>query len=559
MKKIRFLFLCVLLGGAISLFAQSPVNNEKNPVPSAVTIDSSNLPLVLMKLPFLWPTWDPIPDTPKVTVDMGVIDNGYNAINHVADPKNVYLGKIGIEKRGSISQAFWYSQKSYGFETRDTLGNNLDAVLLNMPKEHDWVLYAPFDDHTLMRNVVTYELAREMGYYAPRTKFCEVQFYDWAWTPDYRGLYVMMEKIKRDKNRVNISKLDANDNSGDSLTGGYIFAVDKNIWASDSGWVSKKDTGVFFTYKYPKGDVITPQQKSYIQSYVDSFETALKGPSFADPATGYKKYIDETSFMDFFFIQELSKNIDGYKRSSYLYKDKNSKDKKIYAGPHWDYNSAWNVHLCGFDSVAGWDYPKSCWVNAAYHVPFWWGRFLQDSSYTHDLKCRWMYLRSTVLDTTNIFHIMDSISGYISTASVRHFSQFTINTTLKVEVDSLKLWIAARLAWMDANMPGNCWNLGTTEEKNFENSFSIYPNPVSENMNVDFYLGTEKNIRIELLDAVGRKMQTIKETTFLPGSHTLSLNLKNYSPGLYLLQVSDPSYTAGSGTTLFTRKRIHTE
>ena len=539
MKKFYSAFLFFILFGTIKLSAQ------------VTKIDSSNLPLVLMKLPFLWPPWDPIPDTPKVTVDMGVIDNGYNVMTHVTDPLNVYNGKIGIEKRGSISQAFWYTQKSYGFETRDTLGNNLNTILLNMPKEHDWVLYAPFDDHTLMRNVMTYELARELGYYAPRTKFCEVQFYDWAWTPDYRGLYVMMEKIKRGNKRVNIAKLDTNDNAGDSLTGGYIFAVDRNIWANDSGWFSPKDTGVFFSYKYPKSGAITIQQKSYIQSYVDSFETALQGPNFSNPTTGFRKYIDVTSFMDFFFIQEMSKNIDGYKRSSYLYKDKNSKDPHIHAGPHWDYNSAWNVHACGFDSTSGWDYPMSCWVNASYHVPFWWGRLLQDTNYTHDLKCRWLHLRATTLSDAHIFHIMDSIKTYINDASIRHFSRFTINTTLQVEVDSLKNWIIARLAWMDANMPGNCWDV-SVPESSFENSFNVYPNPASDEVNVNFYLVTDKNLSLELFDAVGRKVKMIEENKFHSGNNSLKLDLKNNSAGIYFLKVK-------SENSIFTKKIVKTE
>ncbi len=476
MKKQYSTFLLFIFLGFIQLFAQSGKGGVI-PVPFATKIDSSKLPLVLMKLPFSWTPWDPIPDTPKITVDLGVMDKGYNVMNHVTDPQNVYAGKIGIEKRGSISQAFWYTQKSYGFELRDTLGNNIDSVMLGMPKEHDWVLYGPFDDHTLMRNVLTYQLGRDMGYWTPRTKYCEVQWYDWTWTADYRGLYVMMEKIKKDKHRVNISTLDNNDNAGDSLTGGYIFAVDKNIWASDSGWVSKKDTGVFFTYKYPKGDNITSQQKTYLKAYVDSFETVLKSPGFSNPTTGFRKYIDETSFMDFFFIQELSKNIDSYKRSAYLTKDKNSKGGKIKASPLWDFNSAWNIHTCGFDADTGWAYPMTCWLNSSFHVPFWWGRLLQDSIYVRDLKCRWMQLRATVLDTAHIFHIMDSISTYIGPASVRHFNRYTINTSLKVETDSLKNWITARLKWMDTHMPGNCWNTEVNGLSSIENSLSIYPNP----------------------------------------------------------------------------------
>ena len=225
MKKKHTTFLALVFLGIVKLSAQSL--GGILPSPNAV-IDSSRLPLVLLKLPATSNPSDPIPDSPKITADMAVISNGYNVMNHVADPPNAYSGKIGIEKRGSYSQMIFVQQKSYSLETRDSLGNNNNVSLLGMPKDNDWVLYGPFDDHTLMRNVLTYQLARDMGAWAPRTRYCEVQFYNQAGTPDYRGLYVMVEKIKKDNKRVDISTLDPDDNAGDSLTGGYIFAIDYN-------------------------------------------------------------------------------------------------------------------------------------------------------------------------------------------------------------------------------------------------------------------------------------------------------------------------------------------
>jgi hypothetical protein len=528
-----------------TLFAQSPFANKLIPYanpgsPSPfvpLVLDSTRLPIVAMKLPFLWPTWDPIPDTPKVSVDMGIIDNGYDVMNHILDSLNGYAGKIGIEKRGSISQAFWYQQKSYGLETRDTAGNDYNYSLLGMAPEHDWILYAPFDDETFMRNVLMYQLGREMGYWAPRTKFCEVQFYDWLWQSDYRGIYVMMEKIKRDNFRVDIAKLTASDTTGDDLTGGYIFAVDKNIWAQDSGWKSSLDTGVFFSYKYPKGDEILPQQKYYLQQYVDSFETALNGPNFKDPNTGYKKYIDHKTFIDFFFMQELSKNLDGYRRSAYLHKDKNSNGGKIKAGPLWDFNSAlYNAKLCTFEQDTGWSYKTVCWLTQEYHIPFWWDRFLQDSSYTDDLKCRWTELRSTVLDTTHIFHLIDSMHNYISEESVRHFTRFDLTNNIQVECDSLKWWLGKRLTWLDANMPGTC-TVGITEIQ-FENSLHAYPNPTNGSLALDFYLPEEKKLQVQLIDITGRIAYSEKAGTYAAGKNKIQMDLSGLPAGIYFLRIS---------------------
>ncbi len=505
------------------------------------TLDSTKLPIVAIKLPFLLPPWDPIPDTPKVTATMGIINNGYNVMNHITDQPNGYKGKIGIEKRGSISQAFWYLQKSYGFETRDIAGADSDAVILGMPLEHDWVLYGPFDDESFMRNVLIYQLGRDMGYYTPRTKHCEVQFYDWLWQPDYRGVYVMMEKIKRDNNRVNISKLTPLDNTGDAVTGGYIFGVDRNIWANDSGWKSPYDTSVFFSYKYPKGDEITIQQKTYLKAYVDSFETALQGPNFANPNIGYKKFIDHNTFIDFFFMQEFSKSVDAFRRSAYLYKDKKSKGGKIKAGPLWDFNSSlYNAKICTFEQDTGWAYKTTCWVNQSFHVPFWWGRLLQDSSYRNDLKCRWTQLRSTTLDTVHIFKIIDSVRTYVGNGpSARHYTKFTLNTTLQLECDTLKWWIKKRLAWLDLKMPGNCITTALSEKQVFENSLQVYPNPTAGQLTLDFNLYSEKKMRIELQDVYGRVLRSEPSTLRQSGKNTVRFDLSGLAEGIYFLKLSD--------------------
>jgi hypothetical protein len=477
MKKNIFSHLIFLFVGHV-MFAQ-------------VTLDSSNLPIV-----GIYTYLTPIPDTPKIHAFMGIVDNGYNVMNHFTDTNYAYYGHIGIEQRGSISQQWWYYQKSYGLETRDTSGNDSNSIILNMPKESDWILYSPYDDRTLMRNVITYELSRQMGYWAARTKYCELVLNDFLFW-NYKGVYVMMEKIKRDNNRVDISKLDADDNAGDSLTGGYIFAVDSNINAPDEGFISPNQPGLFYAYKYPKGEDITPQQEAYLLAYVDSFEKAVAAPDFADPVNGYRKFAVDTTFMDFFFFQELSKSVDCYKRSAYLYKDKYSKGGRLKAGPVWDFNSAWhNTAICAeYHAYTGWAYQQSCWVNSAFPVPDWWARMLQDSTFTNELKCRWLKWRSGVLTTSNIFNKMDSIAGYVADAQVREYTQYNFTENFSAEIDTLKSWIANRLAWMDANMPGNCLNTSVAELNGIENAFNVYPNPFSG----EFTIYNLRSARYELL------------------------------------------------------------
>jgi len=153
---------------------------------------------------------------------MGIIDNGPGETNHISDPYNHYDGFIGIEMRGSST--LWFPKKQFAVETRDSLGENNNVSLFGMPEENDWIFNAPYTDKSLMRNVLIYKIARDAGRYASRSHYFELVL-----NGDYRGVYVMLEKIKRDDSRVDIAKLNPDDVSGDDLTGGYIIKIDKLI------------------------------------------------------------------------------------------------------------------------------------------------------------------------------------------------------------------------------------------------------------------------------------------------------------------------------------------
>ena len=141
-----------------------------------------------------------IPDEPKISGWMEIVNNRNGQINQLSDLATDYSGWIGIEVRGNSSQSF--PKLGYGIETRDDEGENNNVSLLQMPKENDWVLMPNYTDKSLIRNVLTYTLYKNMGYYAPRMHFCNLYL-----NGGYRGIYVLGEKIKWDKNRVNISKL----------------------------------------------------------------------------------------------------------------------------------------------------------------------------------------------------------------------------------------------------------------------------------------------------------------------------------------------------------------
>lgn len=415
----------------------------------------SNLPLVLINT-----NGQPIPDDPKLKAEIRIIENPNGQLNHSTDTVYSYFGIIGIEQRGSSSGSA--PKKSYGFETWGADSVEIDTSILAMPAQSDWILSASYYDKTLMRNVLSYHLASQTGHYAPRTRYCEVLL-----NGQYQGVYVMMEKIKRDENRVDIAKLNPGDTTGDELTGGYILKIDKFTGSGGEGFYSlhspsnpSGDT-VFIQYEYPKGSELHPKQAAYIQQYVDSFEDALYGPNFQDPVNGFRKYASEKSFIDYLFINEMSKNVDGYRLSTFFHKDKQSNGGKIKMGPVWDYDIAWyNADYCGGNTLTGWAYDMS-YVCSGSSLPAWWERLRQDSLFNQHLYCRWNYLRSTVFSFDSVFAYIDSTVAYLQQAQQRNFITWNIlgvatwpeptpiPQTYDEEVLRLKNWISNRFAYLD--------------------------------------------------------------------------------------------------------------
>jgi hypothetical protein len=187
---------------------------------------SSNLPIVIIDT-----NNQNIMNVERIVANMGIIYHKDEKRNYLWHPYNNYNGRISIEVRGWSSTQ--YPKKQYAFETQDYRGENLNVSLLDLPQENDWILYAPYSDKSLMRNVLAYKLARDMGRYASRTVFCELVLNDQYW-----GIYVLMEKIKRDTYRVDISQLNPYEINGTDLTGGYIIKLDKTTDSVIEGWRS---------------------------------------------------------------------------------------------------------------------------------------------------------------------------------------------------------------------------------------------------------------------------------------------------------------------------------
>lgn len=399
-----------------------------------------------------------IPNEPKINANIQIIDNGPGQRNFVNQNTFAFDGDIGIELRGFSSQGF--PKKSYAVEIRDSSGNDKNVSLLGLPETSDYALMANFTDKTLMRNALAYEIFRQLGHYATRTRFCELMLDN-----SYQGVYILTEKIKHGKDQVDVAKLTETDTTGAALTGGYIVRID---WNTSPGWNSQfsqpnsPNVYTYFQHEYPKPDRILPVQSDYIHSYVDSFEVALHGDDFQDTTAGWRHYGDELSFIDYLILNELSKNVDGYRLSTYFHKNRDDKGGKINMGPPWDYDLAfYNADYCDAFLTSGWAYNINYVCNDA-GTPFWWEKLASDTLFAQNLACRWQYLRNgNSLSNAHLFGIIDSMASVLSEAQARNFQFWQIlgvyvwpnpgalPATYEGEIAKLKTWLAQRLQWLD--------------------------------------------------------------------------------------------------------------
>ena len=499
---------------------------------------SSNLPVIVINT-----NGQNIQSDLKITADMGIIYKGDGVRNNLSDAYNYYNGKIGIEIRGQSSQGF--PMNSYNVELRDDLGDELDTSLFGMPNESDWVLYAPYTDKSLMHNFLAYTLSNEMGQWAAHGRYVEVKI-----DGDYKGIYVFMEKIKRSKGRLNLSQLEVQDTLGDNLTGGYIFSIDKepNGWYSSHSVPNSIDGGTRqYSYVYPKIDNIVPKQQAYIKSVVDNFEDVTASEYFQDPVRGLKKYIDYASFVDYFILNEVSRNVDGYRLSAYFHKDKDSKNSKIFAGPAWDYDIAFhNADYCNGSLTSGWalDFNYDCQSYASGAIPFFWYKLAREDSFFQSmLYCHWNKYRGTLLSNQHLDHLVDSIAALTAEARTRHFVRWPIlgvyvwpnpqpiPADYAGEINQLKQWLHARMDWLDHNMPqtGKCWdenNQGTL-------TASVYPNPLSNINTIKIDVKNDQMVYLNIYNSAGRLMHKEQINTYQGENYLYNFKIGTWPCGLY--------------------------
>ena len=382
----------------------------------------------------------------KVVVDFKTYDHP-GAQNHWKSDVPNFDGNALIEWQGWSGVSL--PKKSFDIDLIAENGVRMDTTLLGLPAENDWVLKSEYLDKTLIKNNLVFNLFQKMGRYAPRTRFCELVLDD-----EYLGVYTLQEKIKRNKNRVEVDKLNQNELSFPGITGGYIYEINNTGSAFD--WTSNfppmndatTDFNVEFRLVYPNRDMIPLEQIAYLKSYTDSFELSLSGQNYQDSLLGYRNFVDVYSFIDFMLLSEFAGNFDTYGRSFYLTKENSSDGGKLKAGPPWDFDQSFGYYI---PSTSGWVWQIT---NYYWPFPFWWSKFWSDEQYRKEAECRWKSYRNDALSDSSILHTIDSLQQRLNVAYLRNdvVWENSGGSSMNANFDELKNWIQQRTAWIDDSL-----------------------------------------------------------------------------------------------------------
>ena len=482
MKKLLLILMLALIGAG-TLSAQSPDNYKSLLRDANVTIDKTNLPIVFINV-----KGEEILKDNYILAQMKIIYNGEGNVTYgdtIAHPHQTvdYEGYIALKYRGNSSFSS-SDKKPFAFRTLATNvlpdygGTKQKVKILGMGKDNRWATIAPWCDRSMMRDILTFELARPWMDFTPHGRFCEMVI-----DGTYYGISILMERVSEGKNRLN---LDDPGSDGGDLTGDYLVQIDRSDspyypskyypWSSLSGGEETNKT-IKYQYSFPEQEDFTSLPAGAqvaLQNEIKKMEDSFASSDYANKDTGYSKYIDVTSFIDYMLATELAMNIDGYRLSTNLYKystthAQNSGLDSRWKMTLWDFNIAYgNANYYDGATTNQWQYAFNQRANEdTEHVPFYWYKMLNDTSYVNQLKVRWAAYRKGSYSDEHLTATIDSLANLITSGGAlqrneQAWQMFSRTGGIwpcpyypadyTAEIAYLKNWMTKRVAFMDKKL-----------------------------------------------------------------------------------------------------------
>lgn len=479
----RFLYTIIaVFAFSFQMYAQQWDNYRDRLWDPNVSITTTNLPIVFINVENRM-----IQRNDYILGRMKIIHNGDGQVNYgdtiaYPDQKVDYEGWIGLKYRGNSS--FDNSDKKpYAIQTlKDAVlsadGGSKDKVkILGMGKDNKWAMIAPWGDRSMIRDILTFQLAQPWTVFAPKTRLCEVVL-----DGTYYGVFVFCERVSKGKYRLNLH--DPGEDDGD-LTGDYLVEIDRpdqlayhspyRPWYNANGQ-ENYHRDIYYQYKFPEEDdfpTLPSGTRKAEDEEIAAMEKSFRLDNYTDEEVGYPSKIDVTSWIDFQLSQEFAFNIDGYRLSSPLYKYSRTRAEREgldhrWKTALWDFNLAFgNANYNDGTSTDLWLYDfNSRHSDDGYQIPFYWYKIMADPAYVEQLENRWAEYRRSNYSNSLITATIDSLTHMIVDGGAFDRNQQAWQLigrwgiwpcannprTYDEEISNMKKWIAKRLQWMDKEL-----------------------------------------------------------------------------------------------------------
>lgn len=288
-------------------------------------------------------------------------------------------------------------------------------------KNKSWTLLANHADKSLLRNAVTFTMGDFLGQpFSPAAHFVDLVL-----NGTYVGNYQVSDQVNVDNKRVEVYEQEEVATDTSNITGGYLVEIDGFGTSEVVNFRTSKN--LIVSVKSPDEDIINTAQRNYIKQYLNNFESSLFGSAFKDATQGYRSIADSTTLVSWYIATELSANVDGF-WSTYLYKDRD--DPKLYFGPLWDYDIAYN-NCNRVGDVTNRDMIESGFGSDLTKV--WVKRMIEDPWFNSAVNNAWKQKVDEGLEQY-LYNYIDSMAAHLDRSQQKNYNRYSISSRVYNEI-----------------------------------------------------------------------------------------------------------------------------
>jgi hypothetical protein len=335
---------------------------------------------------------------------------------------NDNLSQVIMKIRGRGNSTWGNPKKPFQMKLDDKM------EFLDMPTDKKWLFLAEYSDKTMLRNTIAFEMGHISRLdWTPESSFAEVYLNE-----EYNGTYNITQKVEESDNRVVL---------GDT---GYLLEIDQ-LSRLDADDVYFTTGDFLINIKEPNLEFDSVEY-DFVKNLVNNFESVLHSSQFNDPVTGYVRFIDIDSFIDWYLISEITKNVDSKSFSSIFLNV--LPGEKIKMGPLWDFDLSF-----GNVDYADSQYSVGYWVKD--HP--WYARLFQDPEFVIKIRERFSYFRNNqnyILNkidehANNLKWAQQENDNKWQTIGIYVWPNSVVLNSYDEEVEHLKNWYVERMNWLD--------------------------------------------------------------------------------------------------------------